>query len=105
MLHFLIPLSPAILRFMQAKSMNFFVNACNRNPNLTIRVHPLLLSFVGAINKSETNPALSTISENDKAAIRSNYYTSPSTLPPLEIHFLGKNGLSFLQNQITMLLH
>ena len=85
--------------------MHFFVNTHDRNPKLTICIHPLLLSLVEAINKSEINPALSTISENDEAALKSNYYTSPSTLPPLEIHFSGKNGLSFLLDQMAMLLY
>lgn len=99
MLYFYSPLLQAVLKFMQAKSMNFFVDAQKRNPKFTIRVHPLLLSLAHAINESETNPTLSTISEYDEAALRSNYYTSPSTLPPLEMHFSGTNGPSILYNQ------
>ena len=47
----------------------------------------------------ETNPDISTISENDERALRSNYYTPPDTLLPLEIHLLGQNGMSLLFNQ------
>jgi hypothetical protein len=79
--------------------MNFYANARSRNSNLTIRVHPLLLSLAETINASETNPDISTISENDERTLRSNFYTAPSILPPLEIHFSGQNGPSPLYNQ------
>src|SRR5882757_1430255 len=78
--------------------MNFYANTCNRNSNLTIRVHPVLLSLVKTINASETNPDISTISKNDKRALRSIYYMSPGALLPLEIHFPGQNGPSLLSN-------
>ena len=79
--------------------MNFFVNASSGNPNLTIRVHLLLLSLTETINASEENPDISAILENDKRVLESRYYTLPSKLPPLEIHFPGQNGLSLLSNQ------
>jgi hypothetical protein len=85
--------------FIQAKSMTFFVNARKRDPNLTIRVHPLLLSLTETIDASETNPDMKAISENDERALRSAFYTPPNTLPPLEIHFSGQNGLSLLQSK------
>ena len=76
--------------------MNFFADASKKN---YIRVHPLLLSLTAAISASETNPDISTISENDERALRSNYYTPPDTLPPLEIHLSGQNGSSLLSTQ------
>jgi hypothetical protein len=79
--------------------MTFYVAARNRNPSLNIRVHPLLLSLTAAIDASETNPDIKAISETDERALRSEFYTSHSTLPPLEIHFSGQNGPSFLSNQ------
>jgi hypothetical protein len=84
--------------FIQTESMDFYVDARNRNSNRTIRVHPLLLSLTEAVNASETNPDISTISENDERALRSNFYTSPSEMPPLEIHSSGQNGPSLLSN-------
>jgi hypothetical protein len=79
--------------------MTFYAAARNRNPSLNIRVHPLLLSLTAEIDASETNPDLKAISENDERALRSEFYTPHSTLPPLEIHFSGQNGPSFLSNQ------
>jgi hypothetical protein len=81
------------------KSMNFYADTLHRNPNLTIRVHPLLLSLSKMINASQTNPDIGTISENDKRALRSDLYILPGALPPLEIHFSGQNGPSLLSNQ------
>jgi hypothetical protein len=72
--------------------MRVFANA--RGRNLTVRVHPLLLSLTMAINESETNPDLSTISENDARILGNDFYTLPSAFPPLEIHISGQNGPS-----------
>jgi hypothetical protein len=74
--------------------MNFFADTRDRNPNLSIRVHPILLSLTETVKAFDPNPDISFISENDERVLRSNFYTSPSTLPPLEIHFSGQNGLS-----------
>jgi hypothetical protein len=79
--------------------MNFFVDTGDRNPNIAIHVHLLLLSLVAMIEASENNPDISSVSETDKRALNSPYYNLPSILLPLEIHFLGKNGLSLLPNQ------
>jgi hypothetical protein len=79
--------------------MDFFVYASERNPNLPIRVHPLLLSLTATVNASEIHPDISTISENDERVLRSKHYVSPSAFPPLEIHFLGQNGSSLLSNR------
>jgi hypothetical protein len=78
--------------------MAFYNAAVNTNPNLNIRVHPLILSLTETINASETNPDIKTISENDERALRSNFYTPHNAFPPLEIHFSGQNGRS-LSNQ------
>lgn len=79
--------------------MNFYAPFHVGNSNLPIRVHPLLLSLTETISASETNPDISTISENDERALRSNHYTSPNALPPLEIHFSGQNGRSLFSKQ------
>ncbi len=76
--------------------MNFF--QANINPNSTIRVHPLLVSLSEAVHASASSPDISSISENDERALRSNFYTSPSEMPPLEIHSSGQNGPSLLSN-------
>ncbi len=79
--------------------MAFYLSTCCRNPEHTIRIHPLLLSLTEVINASHTNQDISTISENDERALKSIHYTSPSTFLPLEIHFPGQNGQSFLFNR------
>jgi hypothetical protein len=79
--------------------MNFFNEARKKKPNLSVRVHPLLLSLSETINASEINPDISAISENDERALRSKYYASPDSLPPLEIHLSSQNGPSLLSNQ------
>jgi hypothetical protein len=89
-----------ILTFIQAKSMDFYFHAGahGKSSDPAIRVHPLLLSLSEAIKASETNPDISSISENDERVLRSNIYTLPSALPPLEIHFSGQNGSPLLSN-------
>jgi hypothetical protein len=89
----------AILRFIQTKSITFYTRARKRNSNLTVRIHPLLLSLTETLNASETNPDISAISENDERVLRSNFYTPPSAFPPLEIHFSGQNGSSPLHSK------
>ena len=74
--------------------MNFFHDSCKRNPSLTIRVHPLLLSLTETFEASGTDPDLTAVSENDERVLGSKYYTSPGALPPLEMHFSGQNGPS-----------
>jgi len=86
-------------------SMTFYVATCERNPNLTIQVHPLLLSLTEMLNTSEKILDIRNISESDERALRSNLYTSPSVLPPLEIHFSGQNGLSLLFNKKWLYSH
>lgn len=79
--------------------MNFYIDACRINSIRTIRVHPLLLSLSTIVEGSDANPDISTISENDKRVLESEFYTSPSALPPLEIHFSGQNGASLPINK------
>jgi hypothetical protein len=83
--------------------MNFYAEARkearHRKSNSTIRVHPLLLSLTETINASETNPDISTISENDKRVFGNGLYASPSEFPPLEIHFSDQCGPSLPSNQ------
>jgi hypothetical protein len=79
--------------------MAFYADARSRISNSPIRVHPLLLSLTATIHASETDPDISTISENDERALATGFYISPSELPPLEIHFLGRCGPSLLSNQ------
>jgi hypothetical protein len=76
--------------------MNFFASACKGNAEHKIRAHPLLLSLTEAMNRSETSPNISAVSENDERVLGNEYYTSPTEFPPLEIHFSGQNGLSLL---------
>src|SRR6266852_9730834 len=76
--------------------MNFF--QANINPNSTICVHPLLVSLSEAVHASALSPDISSVSENDKRALRSNFNTLPSEMPPLEIHSLGQDGPSLLFN-------
>ena len=85
--------------------MDFFVDSSHRNPNIAIRVHPLLLSLATTMEASEDDPDISSLSETDKRVLNSPYYNSPSTLLPLEIHFSGKNGPSLLPNKKTILSH
>jgi hypothetical protein len=95
----------AILRFFQRKSMGFYFERSAGDTKRPIRVHPILLSLEKTIDASETDPDISTISENDARAVGSGYYTSPSALPPLEIHISGQNGPSLLSNQKWLFPH
>jgi len=90
-----------ILRFIQAKSLNFYADAQKENPT-PIRIHPLLLSLSETVNASPKSPEISSISENDKRVLKNPLYTSPSALPLLEMHFSGQNGLSLLPNQMAV---
>ena len=79
--------------------MDFYVNAKSESPNTPIRIHPIFLSLCTAMNNPETNLDINTISEDDERVLTNDSYTSPSKLPPLEIHLLAGNGLSLLPNQ------
>jgi len=79
--------------------MDFYANAIRECPKIPIHVHLILLSLSMAVNKSMMNPDINTISESDEMVLTSDIYTSPSALPPLEIHILGENSKSLLHNQ------
>ena len=79
--------------------MNFFYDTTCRNPNIAVRVHPLLLSLAETKHASPNDPDISSISETDPRISTSEFFTLPSALPPLEIHFSGKNGPSLLSIQ------
>ncbi|KAF8262943.1 hypothetical protein EI94DRAFT_1704366 [Lactarius quietus] len=76
-----------------ARSMMCFTNAIDRS-EIHPCVHLLFLSLTKAISKSGNAPDISSVSENDPRALRSNYYTAPSDLPLLDIHFNGQNGMT-----------
>ena len=80
--------------------MNFYFDAIHESQDTLIRVHPILLSLTEVMNeprnKPMTNPDIKTLSENDERVLTNRMYTPPSALPPLEIHILGRNGLSLL---------
>ena len=57
-------------------------------------VHPLLLSLTAAYNDSPKMPNISSVSEDDIRAQRGDYYTPPSELPLLDIHFDGQEGMA-----------
>jgi hypothetical protein len=84
--------------------MNFFSNTICRNPNITVCIHPLLLSLTETKQASPNNPDISSISETDKRISTSPFYTSPSALLPLENHFSGKNGPPLLSNHTGYVL-
>ncbi|KAF8274188.1 hypothetical protein EI94DRAFT_1696131 [Lactarius quietus] len=76
-----------------ARSMVYFTNAISRS-RMHPHIHLLFLSLTEAISQTGNSPDISTVSENDPRALRSNYYTAPSILPPLDIHFNGQNGVT-----------
>ncbi|KAH9016602.1 hypothetical protein EDB84DRAFT_1567170 [Lactarius hengduanensis] len=78
-------------KFMQKTSADYYFRANTSSPT-PLRIHPLLLSLMEAFREHEDSPNISSVSENDPKVLSSNYYTSPSNLPPLDIHFPGQNG-------------
>ena len=95
------PVKIAFRSFLDIKDPRTYA-ACDESLLLkashsTPLIHPLLLSLCATFN--EANPNISTISENDGRVLLESDYTEPGTFPPLEIHFLGKNGLYVLSNQ------
>lgn len=75
--------------------MNYFVRASEGSRDCP-RVHPLLLSLTAAFAKSDNSPDIGSVADNDPRTLRDGYYTSPSDLPPLNIHFPGQNGAAYL---------
>jgi hypothetical protein len=88
---------------MQKKSMNYFFGASDGSPN-SLRVHPLLLSLTAAFAKSDKSPDIGSVSEDDPRVSSSCYYTAPSDLPPLNIHFPGQNGTAHHSDSCGFLL-
>ncbi|KAF8262980.1 hypothetical protein EI94DRAFT_1704359 [Lactarius quietus] len=84
--------------YICARSMMYFTNAIDRS-GIHPRMHLLFLSLTEAISESGNTPDISSVSENDPRALRSNYYTAPSDLPPLDIHFNGQNECMVSQTQ------
>ena len=82
--------------------MNYFVEARDRSPN-HLCIHPLFLSLTTAFMKSEKSPDISSVFENDPRVLNSQYYTSPSDLPPLNIHFPGQNSRAHLSLKYAVL--
>ena len=83
------------LSIPQKGSMKFFFNV-NARSDTPPRVHPLLLSLAAVYDKSNDSPNISSVSEDDPRVLSNKYYTSPSDLPPLDIHFPGQNGATLL---------
>ena len=77
--------------------MYYFVRASDGNANC-LCVHPLFLSLTMAFAKSDKSPDIGSVSENDPRTLSNDYYTPPSNLPPLNIHFPGKNGVTYLSD-------
>jgi hypothetical protein len=71
--------------------VNYFFDVKERSP--TVRVHPLLLSLIAALNESRGSLNISSIAEDDPRVLDNEYYTPPSNLPPLEIHIPGQNSI------------
>jgi hypothetical protein len=82
--------------------MHYFVTARNGSTN-HLRVHPLFLSLTAAFAKCEKSPDFGSVSENDPRTLSNDYYTSPSDLPPLNIHFPGQNGTAYLSDMCSSL--
>ena len=77
--------------------MYYFVRASDGNTN-HLRVHPLFLSLTVEFAKSDKSPDIGSVSENDPRTLSDDYYTPPSDLPPLNIHFPGQNGVTYLSD-------
>ena len=73
--------------------MSYFRNTL-KGPDPAPRVHPLLLSLTAVYNESPKIPSISSVSEDDIRAQRGDYYTPPSELPSLDIHFDGQEGMA-----------
>jgi hypothetical protein len=71
--------------------MNYFCDVQNKRP--IPRVHPLLLSLAEVFKESEVSPDIGSISEDDPRVLGSEYFTSPSKFPPLDMHLSGQNGV------------
>ena len=84
--------------------MSYYKSAITRT-HTHPRVHPLFLSLMAVFAESNQMPNISSVSESDLRAERENYYTSPNVLPPLDIHFDGKNGMAKTVTLMILGLH
>jgi hypothetical protein len=84
--------------------MNLYVQAKERNDQ-RVRAHPLLLSLTAVYQESDNAPNISSVSEEDVRAQRSNYYTPLNELPQLDIHFNGQNGMAHTLMVMILGLH
>ena len=84
--------------------MNLYVQAEERSDQ-RVRAHPLLLSLTAVYQESDNAPNISSVSEEDVRAQRSNYYTPLNELPPLDIHFNGQNGMAHTVMVMILGLH
>src|ERR1700761_8422927 len=73
--------------------MTYFRNTL-KGPDPAPCVHLLLLSLTAVYNDSPKMPSISSVSEDDIRAQRGDYYTPPSELPSLDIHFDGQEGMA-----------
>ncbi|KAI9431802.1 hypothetical protein H4582DRAFT_2062404 [Lactarius indigo] len=72
-------------------SVDYYFGA-NRRGSVPPRIHPLLLSLMEVIREGGTSVKISSVSVKDPRILMSNYYTSPTDLPPLNIHLPGQNA-------------
>ena len=84
--------------------MNFYVEAQERSDRHP-RTHLLLLSLTEAYGESDNAPNISSVSEEDVRAQRSNYYMPLNELLPLDIHFNGQNGTAHTVTVMILGLH
>ena len=84
--------------------MNLYVQAEERSDQ-RVRAHPLLLSLTAVYQESDNAPNISSVSEEDVRAQRSNYYMPLNELLPLDIHFNGQNGTAHTVTVMILGLH
>ena len=84
--------------------MNYYVQAKERSDQ-HVRAHPLLLSLTAVYEESDNAPNISSVSEEDVRAQRSNYYTPLNELPPLDIYFNDQNGMAHTVTVMILGLH
>ena len=84
--------------------MSYYKSAITRTHTCP-HIHLLFLSLMAVFTESNQMPNISSVSESDLRAERENYYMSPNVLPPLDIHFDGKNGMAQTVTLMILCLH
>ena len=84
--------------------MNLYVQAEERSDQ-RVRAHPLLLSLTAVYQEPDNAPNISSVSEEDVRAQRSNYYTPLNEFPLLDIHFNGQNVTAHTVTVMILGLH